>query len=172
LIELEEKLKRGKGAEFPITHWEKIYRILEYVRREQRSYLFDRGDKTKNHAGLWLREKEEILWRIKNYVLLFSETEDIEESNKNEFLGWNAHDLYYYIRSLIPMEIQVRTELTNTFAVQYHDDIYKTQTHTGTEFIHTMMKNAGESLDKIDRELEIDYEDYILKSRHLKKGKE
>ena len=27
-----------------------------------------------------------------------------------------------------------------------------------------MIKNAGEALDKIDREIEIDYEDYILKT--------
>jgi ppGpp synthetase/RelA/SpoT-type nucleotidyltranferase len=121
------------------------------------------GKKDNDHGGLWMLDKIEILERIKNYVLLYSE-KFIDEVNKHHFLGWNAHDLYYYLHSLIPMEIQIRTELTNTFAVQYHDSIYKVQPSPGTEFPHTMIKNAGEDLDKIDREIEIDYEDYILKT--------
>jgi hypothetical protein len=162
---LGEKLKIGKGKDIERWYWGFVYRTLEQIRREQKSYIFDIGEKRKGYGGLWLRDKEEVFERIKNYVLLFSE-EDIDKENKIYFLGWNAHDLYYYIRSLIPMEIQFRTELTNTFAVQYHDDIYKVQPPTGTEFPHTMMKKAGESLEKIDRELGIDYEDYILKYHH------
>ena len=148
-----------------VRYWAFIYNVLKRIRREQKSYLFDDGDKSKDYAGLWMRNKKEALERIKNYVLLFSK-KDISKENKQLFLGWNAHDLYYYVRSLIPMEIQVRTELADTFAVQYHDSIYKVQPPPGTDFPHAMIKNVGESLDRVDRELEIDYEDYILKYHH------
>lgn len=162
---LQGKLSSGEGDKIKVNYWDFIYITLKRIRREQRAYLFDKGEKEKNYAGLWMREKTEMLNRIKNYVLLFSE-KDIDKKNKSLFRGWNAHDFYYYIRSLIPMEIQVRTELANTFAVQYHDDIYKVQTPLGTEFPHAMMKRAGETLDRTDKELEIDYEDYILKYHH------
>jgi len=162
---LKKNLKRKKRKKIKVNYWDFIYITLKRIRREQRTYLFDKGEKEKNYAGLWMREKTEVLNRIKNYVLLFSE-KDIDDKNKNLFPGWNAHDLYYYIRSLIPMEIQVRTELADTFAVQYHDDIYKVQTPIGTEFPHTMLKRAGETLDRTDKELEIDYEDYILNVHH------
>jgi hypothetical protein len=162
---LQGKLRDGKGNRISVNYWDFIYITLKRIRREQRTYLFDKGEKEKNYAGLWMREKTEVLNRIKNYVLLFSD-KDISDNNKSLFRGWNAHDLYYYIRSLIPMEIQVRTELANTFAVQYHDDIYKVQTPIGTEFPHAMLKRAGETLDSTDKELEIDYEDYILNVFH------
>lgn len=162
---LKKNLKDKKGRDITVNYWDFIYITLKRIRREQRTYLFDKGEKEKNYAGLWMREKTEVLNRIKNYVLLFSE-KDIDDKNKNLFRGWNAHDLYYYIHSLIPMEIQVRTELTNIFADQYHDGVYKVQTPIGTEFPHAMLKRAGESLDSTDKELEIDYEDYILNVHH------
>jgi len=170
LQEIKENLKAllkggGKLVDLEVRYCSFIYRTLMRIRREQKSYLFDKGNKSENYAGLWMRDKNEVLGRIKNYALLFSK-EVIDKENKEHFCGWNAHDLYYYIHSLIPMEIQVRTELTNTFAVQYHDNIYKLHPPVGTVFPHSMIKDAGENLDKIDREMEIDYEDYTLRYPH------
>jgi hypothetical protein len=161
---LKDQLQGEKGSNIPVRSWAFIYHVLKRIRREQKSYLFDRGEKGKYYSGLWIRDKREVLERIKNYVLLFSKK--YVENQKEHFHGWNAHDLYYYLKSLIPMEIQFRTELADTFAVQYHDSIYKVQPPPGTDFPHAMIKNAGEALDKIDREIEIDYEDYILKYHH------
>lgn len=166
-----KKAKGGKGyainnlsISLDQNYWYFIFRTLKHLRQEQRSFLFDDGDPelALAEAGLWRRNKDEVFNRIKNYSLLFDET---EYSPDNHFKYWSAHDLYYYLRSLIPIEIQVRTELSDTFAEQYHDPVYKAHPPLGTELPRTLMDTIGERLDSIDREMEIDYEDYVLRYR-------
>lgn len=142
--------------------WLEVYRAIRHIRREQKSYLFAQGSKDEK-AGLWLRDKANVLSRLKNYTLLFSR-DDPAPDTQAMFAGWNAHDLYYYLRSLIPVEIQVRTKLVDTFAEQYHDAVYKKKTPpSGTELPRVNMIGVGNSIDRADRELEIDYEDYALR---------
>ncbi len=128
-----------------------LVRTLMNIRRCQKSYLF------KEDFGLSARNKESSLSRIKNYILLF----DPDEFKKEEFNGWTAYDFYYYMRSLVPVEIQIRTELADTVAEQYHGPVYKGRPPLSTEFPKKMMEEIGRKLDGIDLEMEIDYEDYI-----------
>jgi len=154
----------GNSVEVDISVWYGIYRTLRALRREQRSFLFETaaprlpGQKPAEAAprGLAMRSTEEVLWRIRCYVLLY------RPDGMRQHPGWTAHDLYYYIRSLLPVELQVRTELTNTFAVQYHDLFYKGEPPPGTRLSQTMLESVGQILEFIDREIGIDMEDYIV----------
>ncbi len=171
---------KSRSGSINTNYWVFIFETLSTLRREQKSYLFYDGNKERpeEEPGLWMRSKEEVLARIKNYCLLFSREIDIDNNEglkgkkkiKDEFAIWNAHDLYYYIHSLIPVEIQFRTKLSDTFAERYHDAIYKAHPPKGTEMPIEMMKSIGKKLDKLDREMEINYQDYIL--RHHEKDKE
>lgn len=59
--------------------------------------------------------------------------------------------------------MQIRTKLIDTFAEQYHDAVYKQILPSGTELPCANMIDVGKDIDKADRELEIDYEDYALR---------
>ncbi len=162
---------RKKAGKWNTWRW--LYRMLKRFRRDQRAFLFyeggSRNDGQGRTPGLGLRGPEEVLWRIRNYVLLFRPEEDTRMAGDilggaTQFDGWNAHDLYYYVRSLIPFELQVRTQLANTFAVQYHDAVYKGRPPEGTDLPRAMMQGVGNDLDSVDCEMEVDYEDFILRS--------
>lgn len=172
-----------------IAEYQFLARMLTLIRRGQKSYLFYKqeppkkteeekekkeSEENEKNPGLWLREKENVLNRIKNYILLFDPNVPTSEDGKkkegeeeaaaecnSEFAGWTAYDLYYYVRSLVPVEIQVRTKLADTFSEQYHDAIYKGHPPLGTEFPRDMLKRIAEKLDNVDVETEIDFEDYI-----------
>lgn len=141
----------------------KIVEGLAWVRCNQREYLFRKGSPDKeNELGLWLREREAVLNRIQNYVLLFDPKKDGKRRGKNTGMShWTAYDLFYHLRRLVPVEIQVRTELANTMAEQYHGPVYKGRPPLGTEFARKRMNQVGEALNVLDKEMEIDYEDYI-----------
>jgi hypothetical protein len=126
-----------------------ILRQLVHLRNVQKKYLMD----------VKQRSKDDVLARIKNLVLLFDPRAD-----ENGGLGhMTAYDLFYYVRSLVPVEIQIRTKLADTVAEQYHDTVYKGQPPQGTEIEREMLDEVGEAADIVDRDLEIDYEDYVTK---------
>ncbi|MBI5207942.1 MAG: hypothetical protein HY934_09140 [Candidatus Firestonebacteria bacterium] len=136
-----------------------LIRTLMSIRRDQRSYMFDKG------CGLSIRDKYQTLTKIKNNIILFrpDDGKELQKQKGEDFTIWTAYDLFYYVRSLIPVEIQIRTELANTIAEQYHDPIYKGHPPFITEFPKKMMEDTGKKLDGIDREMEIDYEDYVVR---------
>jgi hypothetical protein len=157
-----------------------LYDVLERLRREQKRFLFyrDATDKTRK-PGLSLRDKENVFYRIQNYVLLYnrSENDELMRSSRKRtgrdeaadpFLGWTSYGLFYYLRSLIPLEIQIRTMLADTLAEQYHDAIYKGAPPKGTEFPRRQMEKIAGQLDNLDKEMEIDFEDYINRRYFLK----
>lgn len=131
-----------------------------------------------------------MLHRIQQYALLFCPQWDADPQQArppperllghrgwrrgdSRFIrGWTAYDLFYYLRSLIPMEIQIRTELANTMAEQYHGPVYKGHPPVGTEFARERMQDVGEELNEQDKEMEIDYENYITNYRLSNQRKE
>jgi len=170
---------------------DRLYDQLVRLRSNQKAYLFYRGSPhgKPDWPGLHLRGREEVLHRIQQYALLFSPALDAAthtvqpatkagqpkppspthgnwtEGDVQGIRGWTSYDLFYYLRSLVPVEIQVRTELANTMAEQYHSPVYKGHPPTGTEFARRRMEAVGEELNRQDDEMEIDYEDYITKYR-------
>lgn len=169
--ELERVNLDGKSIDVK-TELRELYRILEKLRRQQKGFLFYRNGP--GRLGLELRDKENMLHRIHNYVLLYDRSKNKElwpgpkkqlsdDEQKDPFLGWSSYGLFYYLRSLIPLEIQVRTMLADTLAEQYHDAVYKGAPPTGTEFPREQMEKIAGELDGIDKEMEADFEDYITK---------
>ena len=162
-----------------------LYDVLASFRREQNGYLFYKGNcnvatatekgstQRTDKPGICLRDRDHVLHKIQNYVLLYDRESDglspeeskvlgiAKNSKSDPFLGWTSHDLFYYLRSLIPIEIQVRTALADTLAGQYHDSVYKGAPPIGTEFPRTQMGKIASDLDNLDKEMEIDFEDYI-----------
>ena len=159
----------------------KLEKTLERLRRSQQEFLF---------GNLSLREQENVLERIQNYVVLYREdrllnllhgdgssTDAADAADaaaaaaaaalKRKFRGWTASGLFYYLRSLIPVEIQIRTMLADTLAEQYHSAVYKGAPPKGTEFVSDRMGEIADQLDDIDKEMEADFEDYIERRRVL-----
>jgi len=157
------------------TAFNALYDVLANLRREQKRYLFDDGPSDgATKPGLTMRDKENVFYRIQNYVLLYDRSDTAEGDNGQDtrFLGWTSYGLFYYLRSLIPLEVQIRTTLADTLAEQYHDAIYKGAPPTGTEFPRSQMENIAEELDNLDKEMEIDFEDYINRRYFLSKSKD
>jgi hypothetical protein len=140
---------------------ERLARLWEAVRREQKEFLFYRSEKPGEHPGLRLRERQSVLDRIMNYVLLFDPTRPLFEGK--EFEGWTAYNLFYYVRSLIPVEIQIRTAFADTMAEQYHDAIYKGRPKKGTEAPRKRLEELSRRLAELDNEMEIDFEDFAVR---------
>jgi len=135
---------------------QRFVQLWETIRREQKEFLFYARKKPDEPMGLRCRERESVLDRIMNYVLLF----DPVKFPDNQFEGWTAYDLFYYVRSLIPVEIQIRTAFTDTMAEQYHDAIYKGRPKKGTEAPRKRLAQLSRRLAELDNEMEIDFEDY------------
>jgi len=151
---------------------------LRQFRRGQKAYLLQLGSpptpgaKSRETGGLWMRERTEVLSRIKNLVFLYDpkefcqkhsavsdETDGAAHDPWGPFQALTAYDLFYYLRSLIPVEIQCRTKLADTIAEQYHDAVYKGRPPAGTEIKIADLDEMGRQVERIDRELEIHYED-------------
>lgn len=156
------------------SHYNALTRFLTRLRREQKSYLFYNRINDDAWSGLWMRNQDEVMARVQNYILLFDPEDPLgekfrddhdqgpsDDDNKEKYYGWTAYDLYYYIRGLIPIELQIRTELSNTLAEQYHDAVYKGHPPLHTVFPRAMMAEMGIRLDDIDFEMGIDLEGYI-----------
>ena len=149
--------RRLRGIKAPMEQdsWVSVYWALNQFRREQRDYLF---------TNLERRTNENVLQRLQNYVLLCDQ-EYINKCDRGhadkELAGWTSYDLFYYLRSLIPAEIQIRTMLADTMAEQYHGPVYKGSPPKGTEFAREQMTRVAVQLDNLDKELEIDFEDYM-----------
>jgi len=141
------------------------FRAWERYRRSQKDYLFWLGEgRGKDLSGL--RGREQVLSRVENLTLLWSEELAAPEQEEdpaflNRVRKWNARDLFYYVRSLIPMEIQARTHLANVLAEQYHDRVYKRHPDVASLVPRTRMNEVASHLDDLDKELEIDFEDYV-----------
>jgi len=155
------------------TALEVMYDVLAVLRREQKRLLFYNGEANgATRTGLSWRDQENVFYRIQNYVLLYDRSDNRNlDKGQERFLGWTSYGLFYYLRSLIPMEVQIRTMLADTLAEQYHDAIYKGAPPKGTEFPRRQMENIAEELDNLDKEMEIDFEDYINRSYLLSKSK-
>lgn len=66
------------------------------------------------------------------------------------------------MRTLVPIEFQIRTELANTLAEQYHDTIYKgRRAPLEIDFPRSNMEKAGVGLHGWDVEMEGDFEYFI-----------
>jgi hypothetical protein len=151
-----------------------LYGVLTSLRREQKRFLFySASSDVAAKRGLAIRDKESVLHRIQNYVLLYDRNKPPRGFKKKgaRFKGWTSYGLFYYLRSLIPLEIQIRTTLADTLAEQYHDAIYKGAPPTGTEFPRKQMEKIAGDLDNLDKEMEIDFEDYINRRYFLSKLK-
>src|SRR4051812_29545026 len=108
--------------------WYLIRRKLERLRMLGKEYLHHKGERPappaeaeagrppppRTQAGLWLRDQDEVLGRIKNLVLLFDPGDFIDELKEagkagkkrvsvdtGPFEGLTSYDLFYYLRSLI-----------------------------------------------------------------------
>ena len=160
--------------------------LLANLRREQKALLFFRGASDGvPKPGLVLRDEDNVLHRIYNYTLLYDRdsNKDLrkgrhaknpgQKKEKDDFLfGWTSRGLFYYLRSLVPVELQVRTMLAETLSEQYHDAIYKGAPPKGTDFPRKQMQNIAEELDTIDKEMEIDFEDYINRTYFVKRAED
>jgi ppGpp synthetase/RelA/SpoT-type nucleotidyltranferase len=132
--------------------WRKGLRhILIELQSIQKQSLFDIGE---------LRSSRNVLDRILCYVLLFR-----PEGSDDKFKDWSAHDLFYYVASLVPAEIQVRTALADTMAEQYHG-VYKSNVDPAHSVAvqRRRLQEMGRKLDDLDRETEAIYDGYIVHS--------
>jgi hypothetical protein len=143
---------------------DKLDKDLARLRRSQPEILFH---------DLALRKRENVLERIQNYVLLYREDSpfmtNLPGKVRREFLGWTASGLFYYLRSLVPVEVQIRTMLADTLAEQYHKAVYKGAPPQGTKFVRDRWSKIAGQLDDLDKEMEADFEDYIERRRVLDK---
>jgi hypothetical protein len=167
---ISKAVPHGVGAQGDGASLDALYDFLAGFRREQKKFLFYKCPADVTKPGLSLREQENVLYRIQNYVLLYSRDEncklreDVTGSDKDKevFLsGWTSRGLFYYLRSLVPLEIQIRTMLSDTLSEQYHDAVYKGAPPKGAEFPRALMQTIARKLDDIDKEMQIDFEDYV-----------
>jgi hypothetical protein len=152
--------------------------LLILFERSQNEFLFPRGGRRDAGNALSIddeRGQEAVLDRLLNYTLLFNwevlsknswlleglESRIWNPRDRKLFLGWTAYDLFYYVRSLIPVELQVRTQLANTMAEQYHNAVYKATPPKGTERERKRMGDIGRQLDELDKEMEVLIEEYV-----------
>ena len=92
-----------------------------------------------------------------------SEKEANGEANdvRELFAAWNSYDLFHYVITLVPIEIQVRTQLSQTMAEQYHNTVYKARPPRATAAQRERMVDIGVELDELDKEMDVLIEDYI-----------
>ena len=130
--------------------WRKaLQHLLIGVQGMQKQYLFDMGK---------YRETSNVLDMILCYVLLYPPP----KGDKGKSKRWYAYDLFYYLMSLVPVEIQIRTALANTMAEQYHG-LYKSSAAATSDVAvqQWRLQKIGRKLDDVDRETEAQYDEYI-----------
>lgn len=145
---------------------DRLEKLARAIQGSQMDYLFHLDSDADSPP---LRSGSDVLDRLICYILLHdSSVYDHRTLSREQRIAVegapDAYNLFYYAMSLIPVEIQVRTALANTMAEQYHK-IYK----IGPEALSTMiqqerLKGIGQELDIMDREFEVQFEDYIHKS--------
>ena len=150
------------GIEAQLRAWERF-------RRGQKEFLFWLGADHSSGAN-GLRTRDDVLGRLENYSLLCCKIlgTSKESSIAAIFQKWNARDLFYYVRSLVPMEVQVRTHLANVLAEQYHDRVYKQHPRASSLVPRTRMNEVAADLDELDKELEADFEGYVERESNRK----
>jgi hypothetical protein len=140
-----------------------LEKAVRRVQGMQMDYLFDLpGDKT---AAPPLRSQSDVMDRIVCYILLhrISAYEHLSKAQRKAVHGAaDAYNLFYYVMSLVPVEIQIRTALANTMADQYHR-IYKigSDALSETQIQQERLMSIGQELEVIDRVFEVQFEDYI-----------
>ncbi|MFT5470049.1 MAG: hypothetical protein ACI8UO_005173 [Verrucomicrobiales bacterium] len=127
--------------------------VLEEIKNAQSKYLFDTEAVTR-HRG-----KPNVLGRIK--TLLYLQDPEANKKAEDPRRKFNSYQLYHYVQKLIPIEVQIRTQLADTIAEHYHDTVYKGRTPSGLEFIKERLSEVGRAQDDLDESLEIDYEDMM-----------
>lgn len=144
--------------------------LVRQLQASQMDYLFELPESSRADAP-HLRGEADVVERIICYLLMHRPSAyddlplDPDQLNPIKRAP-DAYNLFYYVMSLIPVEIQVRTALADTMAEQYHR-IYK----IGPEALSTTMiqqerlKGIGQELDMTDREFEVQFEDYIAHRR-------
>lgn len=142
--------------------WRKGLRhVLIELQSSQKQYLFDVGK---------IRGAQNVRDRILCYVLLFDPKlgGDVDPDIKE----WSAHDLFYYLTSLVPAEFQVRTMLADTMAEQYHG-VYKSNINPADSVViqRRRLQEMGRKLDDLDRETEAIYDGYIVHSMRQSEAK-
>jgi hypothetical protein len=141
--------------------WRKALQyILIRVQGMQKQYLFDFTEE--DHP----RDSRHVMDRILCYVLLFSPALGNKVGTRNPFKTWSAYDLFYYLVSLVPVEIQVRTALADTMAEQYHG-VYKTSADPSDDIAvqRWRLEEIGRKLGALDDETEGQYESLILHTK-------
>jgi hypothetical protein len=157
---------RGDSDDHVSSGRSRMEDLVRRIQASQMDYLFQlHGDSD----SLPLRNEADVMDRVICYILLHHPSAyDSAELSRDQRIAVErapgAYNLFYYAMSLIPVEIQVRTALANTMAEQYHK-IYK----IGPEALSTMiqqerLKGIGQELDMMDREFEVQFEDYIHKT--------
>ncbi len=170
-------------TEHQMWGWLRTFRdVLVELQRKQSEYLTRGLEGKHSHRG-----KKHAFERVLNYTLLFRADENqlktyfkaldevvgdlgmniseapAEEREKRprHFAAWTAYDLFHYVRGLIPVEIQVRTQLSSTMAEQYHNPVYKARPPKTTTAQRERMTDIGRELDELDKEMDVLVEDYI-----------
>jgi hypothetical protein len=127
--------------------------VARRLQRSQRDFLFSVGD---GRQAPPLRSQAEVLERILFYIMVYDAEADCPPESR-----FDAYSLFYYVTSLVPVEIQVRTALADTMAEQYHK-IYKVGGDSSKSFLQQQrLKGVARELIDIDREMEVQYEDFI-----------
>ncbi len=156
----------GRSASELRMNDERIARLeleatVRQIQGSQMDYLFDLKDGAKS---LSLRGQTEAMDRIICYILLHSSKAygDRSPLTKEVRDEPNAYNLFYHVMSLMPVEIQARTALADTMAEQYHK-IYKigSRAVSATMLQQERLKGIGQEQDVTDREVEVQFEDYI-----------
>lgn len=122
--------------------------FLADLKRQFGELFFDAGEEESSEGGLWMRDEQEVLNRIENYILTFS------REDREEHPDWTAYDLFHYFHGLIPVEFQVRTRLANTVAEQYHGPLYKGERMPASEFGRQRVERLSRQLADWDLEMD------------------
>jgi len=159
--------------------WDSIRLQLVEFQRMQKEYLFflwstdtNQNRRTDDSDSEHLRSGANVLSKVLCYSAMFAESTAAGKKTAVRVRNgphehWTAYDLFYYLVSLIPVEFQVRTSLSNTMAEQYHS-IYKEDVSAAPEQ-QERLREIGQKLEQLDCETEVIYENYVTK-RSIAKG--
>jgi hypothetical protein len=140
--------------------------VLTSLQSVQKSDLFDETSEDASGSRYEPRSSVNVRDRILAYVLLYygkPERWDSKLRGKDKERHWTAYDMFYYLMSLVPVEIQVRTSLAHTMAEQYHK-IYKSnpdRAQSDTIQIERLTR-IGRELDELARQMDDQYEGVVL----------
>jgi len=155
--EIAELKSSVSGKDLARRDLAELEKIVRRIQGAQMDYLFDLP---KGSDAPPLRGQSDVMDRILCYILLHGR-EAYELTGPLKEIE-NAYNLFYYVMSLVPVEIQIRTALADTMAEQYHR-IYKigSEALSETKIQQQRLIQIGQDLDVTDRIFEVQFEDYI-----------